>query len=582
MATSSETAMGQGAVRRGLSTALLRVRFFEPASILWIVLILFLLFLIASPFAHLLIVSFEKTGGDGFTLANYVTAYSRSRYLDGLRNSLMLGLATAVVCVAFALPMAWAVSRTNMPAKWLVWGTVLGAFILPPYLTAIGWILLAGPNAGWLNRMWMAVTGAESGIFDIYTFTGIVLVIALNAFPYVFLFTKSALDLVSTEMEEAANILGANAWQATWKVTLPLIWPAILGSIIIVFLEAIALFGVPALLGIPARINFVTTQLWEFFGFPLRMEVAAAYSMPLLLITLLLIYAQRLLLSRKGYVSQTGKGGERRPIDIGPWRFVLLGYCTLIGVLAVAAPAYVIVQASFSKAWGRVMSWDNFTVIHYWQILFEQSMTQQAIMNSFMFAAAAAFLAIGLALAIAYLVTRRLVPWGNVLAFLCMAPFVIPGIILAIGFYAAYATPPVALYGTATLMILAFAARFLPIAYATSAAGMRSINPEMEEAVRILGGGRLTAIRAVVAPLLKKTLLGGWLLVFIPATRELSAAIFLVGPQTRVMSVLIYDMSEEGNFELVSALGGIILITTSFFVWLGFKLVGRDFMLRGR
>lgn len=582
MATSSETAMGQGAVRRGLSTALLRVRFFEPASILWIVLILFLLFLIASPFAHLLIVSFEKTGGDGFTLANYVTAYSRSRYLDGLRNSLMLGLATAVVCVAFALPMAWAVSRTNMPAKWLVWGTVLGAFILPPYLTAIGWILLAGPNAGWLNRMWMAITGAESGIFDIYTFTGIVLVIALNAFPYVFLFTKSALDLVSTEMEEAANILGANAWQATWKVTLPLIWPAILGSIIIVFLEAIALFGVPALLGIPARINFVTTQLWEFFGFPLRMEVAAAYSMPLLLITLLLIYAQRLLLSRKGYVSQTGKGGERRPIDIGPWRFVLLGYCTLIGVLAVGAPAYVIVQASFSKAWGRVMSWDNFTVIHYWQILFEQSMTQQAIMNSFMFAAAAAFLAIGLALAIAYLVTRKLVPWGNVLAFLCMAPFVIPGIILAIGFYAAYATPPVALYGTAALMILAFAARFLPIAYATSAAGMRSINPEMEEAVRILGGGRLTAIRAVVAPLLKKTLLGGWLLVFIPATRELSAAIFLVGPQTRVMSVLIYDMSEEGNFELVSALGGIILITTSFFVWLGFKLVGRDFMLRGR
>jgi iron(III) transport system permease protein len=582
MATSSETALGQVGLRRSLSGVFQRLRFFEPASLLWIVLILFLLFLIASPFAHLLLVSFEKTGGDGFTLANYVTAYSRSRYLDGLRNSLILGLATAVVCVVFALPMAWAVSRTNMPAKWLVWGTVLGAFILPPYLTAIGWILLAGPNAGWLNRIWMAVTGAESGILNIYTFSGIVLVIALNAFPYVFLFTKSALDMVSTEMEEAANILGANVWQATWKVTLPLIWPAILGSIIIVFLEAIALFGVPALLGLPARINFVTTQLWEFFGFPLRMEVAAAYSMPLLLITLLLIYAQRLLLARKGYVSQTGKGGERRPIDIGPWKWALLTYCGIVGVLAVAAPAYVIVQASFSKAWGRPMSWDNFTVHHYWQILFEQSMTQQAIGNSFMFAGAAAFLAIGLALAIAYLVTRKLVPWGNVLAFLCMAPFVIPGIILAIGFYAAYATPPVALYGTATLMILAFAARFLPIAYATSAAGMRSINPEMEEAVRILGGGRLTAIRAVVAPLLKKTLLGGWLLVFIPATRELSAAIFLVGPQTRVMSVLIYDMSEEGNFELVSALGGIILVTTSFFVWLGFRLVGRDFMLRGR
>ena len=127
--------------------------------------------------------------------------------------------------------------------------------------------------------------------------------------------------------------------------------------------------------------------------------------------------------------------------------------------------------------------------------------------------------------------TRKLVPWSNVLAFLCMAPFVIPGIVLAIGFYAAYAPPPLALYGTATILILAFTTRFLPIAYTSSAAGMRSINPEMEEAVRILGGGRLLAIRKVLAPLLKRNLAGAWLLVFIPATRELSSAIFLVGPE---------------------------------------------------
>jgi iron(III) transport system permease protein len=161
-----------------------------------------------------------------------------------------------------------------------------------------------------------------------------------------------------------------------------------------------------------------------------------------------------------------------------------------------------------------------------------------------------------------------------------MAPFVIPGIVLAIGFYAAYAPPPLGLYGTAAIIILAFIARFLPISYGTAAAGMRSINPEMEEAVRVLGGGRFTAIRHVVAPLLKKTLFAGFLLVFIPATRELSAAIFLVGPNTRVMSVLIFDMTEEGRFEAVAAIGCIILVTTTFFVWLGFKLVGRDFMMR--
>lgn len=559
-----------------------RMRNLEPITFLWIGLFLFLLVLVGGPIGYLIKVSFQAAGTGDFTLTNYLTAYGRARFVQGLTNSLLLGVTTAAVCVVFAVPMAWAVSRTNMPAKWLVWGTVLGAFILPPYLTAIGWIFIAGPNSGWMNVAWRWMTGEETTLFNIYSFAGIVLVIALNAFPFIFLFTKSALDLISTEMEEAASILGASTFRTTLKITLPLVWPSILGGIIIVFLESIALFGVPALLGIPARVNLVTTQLWQFFGYPLRMEVAAAYSMPLLFITISLIWVQRLLLSRKGYVTQSGKGGELRPIDIGPWKWVMLGYVVFVGMLAVYLPAITMIQASLSKAWGVGLNWDNLTLANYQAILFDYSLAREAIGNSFLFAALAAFLAIGTALCIAYVVTRKLVPFGNVLAFLCMAPFVIPGIVLAIGFYAAYAGPPLALYGTTLLMVLAFTARFLPIAYGTSSAGMRAINPEMEEAVRILGGGRMTAIRSVVAPLLKKTLLGGWLLVFIPATRELSAAIFLVAPNTRVMSVLIYDMTEEGRFETVAALGCIILVSTTFLVWVGFKLVGRDFMMRDR
>jgi iron(III) transport system permease protein len=161
-----------------------------------------------------------------------------------------------------------------------------------------------------------------------------------------------------------------------------------------------------------------------------------------------------------------------------------------------------------------------------------------------------------------------------------MAPFVIPGIVLAIGFYAAYASPPLSLYNTAWILILAFTTRFLPIAYANSEAAIRSLNPEMEEAVRILGGGRLTALRRVTAPLLKGSLVGAWLLVFIPATRELSAAIFLYGPNTRTMAVMLFDMSEEGNFEYLSALGFLLLAASVVLVGIGYRLVGRDFMLR--
>jgi len=161
-----------------------------------------------------------------------------------------------------------------------------------------------------------------------------------------------------------------------------------------------------------------------------------------------------------------------------------------------------------------------------------------------------------------------------------MAPFVVPGIVLAVAFYAAYAPPPFSLYGTAWILILAFTTRFLPIGYANAQAAIRSINPEMEEAVRVLGGSRLLAIRRVLAPLMRRGLIGAWFLVFIPATRELSAAIFLVGPNTRVISVMLFDLSEEGNFEVLAALGVILLVITIAIAAIGFRVIGRDFMLR--
>jgi len=381
-------------------------------------------------------------------------------------------------------------------------------------------------------------------------------------------------------MEDAANILGASTWRTTFRVTLPLVSPAIVGGLIISFLEAIALFGAPALIALPARFHVVSTQLWQFFEYPVRVEEAAAYALPLLAITLAMFGLQRWLLGRRGYGTVSGKGGERRTIRLGAGRWVLLAYALFVCSLAVVLPMFVLLQAAFAKAWGRGFSLDNLTLANFRYLLFEQTQAQQTILNTFLYSGATAFAAIALALAIAYVVSRKLVRWSGVLAFMCMAPFVIPGIVLAIGFYAAYAPPPLALYGTATILILGFTTRFLPIAYTASAAGMRSINPEMEEAVRTVGGGRLLAIRKVLAPLLKKSLAGAWLLVFIPATRELSAAIFLVGPNTRVISVMLFDLSEEGNFEVLAALGAILLVASITIAAIGTRIIGRDFMLR--
>lgn len=551
----------------------------EPWSLIWIGATSILLFLVVAPMVRLLVSSFQSTDTGAFTLENYVTAYGNPRRLIGLGNSLLYGAAVVLVSIGFAVPLAWAVARTDMPGKGVVRATVLGAFITPSYLGAIGWILLAGPNAGWINRLWMALTGSSTGVFDVYSFAGLVLVTALYAFPYIFVFTADALDRVSSEMEEAAHILGMSPLRTIIKVTLPLVLPAVLGGSIIVFLDTVALFGTPAVIALPARINIMTLQLWQFFEFPVRAEAAAAYAVPLVLITVAMLGLQRLILGRKGYVSLTGKSGGRQWMALGRLRWPVLGLCLLVCSLAVFLPYAALAQAAFSRAWGQGFSFANLTLGNF-SYLFNEASSRQIILNTFTYSAATACVAVVLALIVAYVVSRRLVLFGGVLAGLCMAPLVVPGIVLAIGFYAIYSSPPLALYGTAAILVLGFTTRFLPIAFANCMAGLRSLNPEMEEAVRILGGSRLLAVRRVVVPLLKKSLVGTWLLVFIPASRELSTAIFLVAAKTRVISVMILDLSENGNFELLAALGFFLLGVTILIVLIGYRLVGRDFLLR--
>ena len=563
----------------GFSTTV-RWRHLDKSIFLWLVLAGVLLALVVNPLVRLLWVSFQDGATGGFTLGNYLTAYGRWRYLEALVNSLVIGLAVGVLCTIFGVPMAWAVSRTDMPGKGLVWAAVLGTFIVPSYLSAVAWILLAGPNAGWLNRIWKSLTGAAAGPFNIYSMSGLVLVIAASSFPYMFVFTRAALDLVSSEMEEAATTLGAGVLRTTLRVTLPLTLPAIMAAFIVEFLEAIALFGAPALIALPGRFQVMTTTLWQFFEFPPKVEVAATYAMPLLVITVVMYWMQQRIIARKGYVALTGKGGERRMVRLGGWRWAMLGYCLFVTALGFFLPMIVVLQAAFAKAWGRGFSLDNLTLHNVRFVLFDQPLTRDATIHTFVYGATSAAIALALALAIAYIVRRRLVPFGRALSYVAMAPFVIPGIVLAIGFYAAYTKPPLAIYGTAWILILAFATRFLPIAYANSDAALRAINPELEDAVRILGGGRLLALRRVVGPLLKRGLAGAFILVFIPAARELSAAIFLYTTGTQVLSVLLFDKSDEGNFEVLSSMGLILVIGTVALVLAGFRLVGRDFMLK--
>ena len=549
-------------------------------NILWLLLAAILIVLVANPLLQLVAISLDDPKSDGWTINNYLDAFSRVRYVRAIGNSVLLGVSVAILALAFGVPIAWALSRTDMPLKGLVRVLVLATFATPPFLGAMSWILLAGPNAGWLNRAFVALTGADAGFLNIYSFPGLVFIIALYSFPYTVVFTSAALDIVSSEMEDAANILGASRFTLTRRVTLPLVLPAILAAAIITFLEAISIISSTIMIALPARINLVPLQLWEFFGYPLQLEVAAAYSIPLLLVTVVLYLLQKVVLGRRGFVTLTGKGGERRLVPLGRWRWVFLGYSLFILMLSVLLPYLVLLQAATAKAWARGLSLDNLTFDNFRYLFFQHAHATQSILNTFVYSSGAATLAVLLALAIAYIVSRRLMRFSPALGLVAMTPIVVPGIVMAIGFYAAYAPPPIALAGTGIILILAFATRFLPIAYASANAAIAGVNPEMEDAVRILGGGRLLALRRVLVPLLKRSLMGAWLLVFIVSSREVSSALFLYGPDTRTMSVLFFDLTEGGRFEYLSALGVILLVTVLVFVSVGQLVIGRDFMLR--
>jgi iron(III) transport system permease protein len=531
--------------------------------------------LVVYPLGWLAYTSIESPGGGSVTLDNYREVFSTPRYLEAIWNSLKVSSLAATVGLMLGVPMAWAVSRTDMPFKGLVRLIALGSLLTPSFLTAVAWILLAGPNAGLLNRIVVTLIGVEKGPFNIYSLAGLSFVIALHIYPYVFLLTASALELVSSEMEDAANILGAGVWRTMMAVTLPLALPAIVGGFLLAFLDALSLFGTPLLLAVPARIQVMPTQLWQFFQFPSKVEYAAAYSLPLLLITGALFLVQKRLIGRKRFATFTGKGGERRILRLGRWRYALLFGCLLVAFLSVVLPYLTLLIASLSRSWAQGVSWTGMTLDNFALILLQHDTPRRAIVNTLTYSVAAACAATALGFMAAYLINRGLIRGGAILANMVMAPLVIPGIVLAIGFVAAYTRPPLLLYGTAWIMILAYTTRFLPIAFQNADAALRSVHPELEEAARIGGAGLLKTLRAITLPLIKGGVFGGGLLILMAATRELSTAIFLFTANTKVASVVLVDLSETGDYEVVSALAIVMLLVILGLASVGYGVIGR-------
>ena len=281
----------------------------------WIGAALFLVFLMILPLGWIFVTSLS--GEQGLSLSAYFQVFSETALLKAIWNSLIISFWVGCIAVVIGSLLAWLVTRTDLPFKRAVRALVMASFVTPPFLGAFAWTLLAGPNAGMLNKLYRSLTGAEGYLFNIFTIEGLIFVMALYSFPYVFSMIANVCELISSDLEDAANILGAKKWRVALTVTLPLAAPALLGGFILAFLHSLSLFGAPAILGLPAGLHTITTQIWALFHYPPRLDLAAALAVPLLLATMLLLAAQKRILGRRGYSTVGGKGGQRRLVQLG-------------------------------------------------------------------------------------------------------------------------------------------------------------------------------------------------------------------------------------------------------------------------
>jgi len=528
-----------------------------------------LVVLVVLPLAFLLWGSVSADGRP--TLAHFREALGSRLYVQALKNSLVLGLWTAALSVAVGLPLAWAVSRTNVPAKPFVHLTVVVSYVTPPYLTAIAFVNLFSPNAGLINRLVRDVLGTPALTFNVFSMAGLILVTVLHTFPFVYLLAASALESVDASLEESAQILGASRWRTVAVVTGPLVAPAILSGALIAFVNAIALFGSQAIIGLPGRVFTLPTRIYALFDYPPQYGLASAMSLIFVAVTVAALYLQRRYLARRSYVTLGGKGSRPQLVDLGRTRWGVFAFCAAVFTVAVVAPYLTLVAVSLSKSWGLEF-WRNLTLRHYRFVLLEYDVTRRAIWNSLVLAASTATLAVLLGSLIGWIDLRTGLRGRKALDYASLIPLGLPGIVVAVALIQFWLRVPLPIYGTLVIILLAYTGRYVPLGVRSANAAFRQIDPSLEETARITGAGWLRTFMSVTLPLARPGLFAGWLLVFIPALQELSASILLFSSGSITLAVAVYNLYETGALEPVAALSIVTMLIITAAVGLAARL----------
>jgi iron(III) transport system permease protein len=519
-----------------------------------------------------------------FTLENFRTAYVSAETARLFLNSVVFAAGTAALALVLGTALAWMNERTNTPFKKLFFALAIIPLVIPGILFTVAWMLLASPKIGLLNVALQALFGTDYVFFNIYTMSGMIWVDGLHYSPIAFLLMTAAFRSMDPSLEESAQMSGASILQVAWRITFKLAWPAALGALLILFVRAIESFEVPALLGLPVGIHVYTSAIFAaIHQYPSQIGLASSYAITLLVLCCFGIYLQsRLSYQGSRYSTVTGKGFRPRTIDLGRWRWLAASLFVLYFVVIVLLPFLVLVWTSLQKYYSAP-SWEAFRRLSLdnYRIVLDYPSFWQTVGNSLFLALSCAVVVILTAAVIAWVVVRTKIPGRWLLDSLASMPLVVPGIVLGLSIMICYLTIDIGIYGTIWIMLVAYVTRFLPYGMRYVSTSMLQIHRELEESAAMSGASWSMNFRRIVLPLLKPGLLAGFIYVVIVSIRELSSSILLYSPGTEVVSIMIWELWQNGQYVELSALG-VMLILLLFVLVMIAQLIGKRFGIAER
>ncbi|MDA3146618.1 iron ABC transporter permease [Leucobacter sp. UCMA 4100] len=490
-----------------------------------------------------------------FTFDNFATVFGAGA-MRAAGNSVMVGAGASIIALLCGGFLAFVTARTNVPGRKFLYFAGLMPMFLPSFVGALAWGLLGGPNAGLLNIL--ARDLGLSSWLNVYSLPGLIVVLGIYYAPYAFLLIHASLSLMNPDLEEAARVHGAKPHEILRKVTFPLATPAILGSAILIFTLTVENFPVAQMLGSASGIDTLPTYIFRLMNSaPSRGNEAAAVAIALVVVVLVVTAVQRRVISKRTFTTVSGKGLKPSKIDLGWFKIpaVVLGtfYFFITAVLPLLALLFVAMHDSpyISSVLGSIsdgkLNFDAFL-----DVLVKPTV-HKATLNSVIVSVLAALIGTLIAFIVSYVVNRTTIPGRAGLGYISMIPLAVPAIVLGLGLLWTWLLIPLPVYGTLTVMVIAFMAAQMPQGFQGASSGILQIHADLEDSAVMSGANRVRAIWRITVPLLRVPLASTFLLLLMLSMRELTVPLFLFTTDTRLLSIIIFDDYENGILQSSAA-----------------------------